>query len=183
MKTKVFTQQQLEDFVNDKKVVTAEPVKEGEVTEKELPHQEFHSEGIYKNEKKGITVVIMLGEVVQALNEKGEKLVCCEKCGRFYSKGKEPDVFETRCEDLGDYPLPPISLSGRRAGYCIYLPLVVRLEKIEKKIIVSVWKHSFDTDLENPDKRNYSRYTHLKNVDFKPKINQKVWLKTWRNDK
>ena len=101
-----------------------------------------------------------LNEIIQAVNEKGEKQYWCGK--------KECNIHDYGkpygCWDCGG----------------AMKPLLVWVEKIEKHAVYSIWENSFDTDLEKPVEINYSRYTHLKkSVDFKPKMNQKVWLKNF----
>jgi len=148
MKSQVFNEQQLEDLVAGKKVVVVEPKKKGEYEMDLCQNKKIHE--IFDIDDVTISLG---GEVVQAVNKKGEKIWNCSCKDKFHDY--KPDSLGTK-------------------------PLLVCLEKIEDKIVESVWKHSFDTDLENPDNRNYSRYRHSKKgINFKPKVNQEVRLKTW----
>jgi len=85
-KTQQFTNQELEDLVKGLSVTKVTPKKKGEVTEKELPHQEVHSEGIYKIDERhkegiwNIEVINTVGDIAQAVNEKGKKLWYCPEC-------------------------------------------------------------------------------------------------------
>ena len=107
MKTQQFTEQQLKDLVNGKKIVTAQPVKKGErlVEHYKTKSLEINTT-IYLDNKKSVCRV---SELVQATNEKSEKLFTC-----YCNDGK------------GYHPF--------HVGFDYSKPLLVRLEKIEKAI-------------------------------------------------
>jgi len=162
MKTKKFSDQQLEDLVEKGETVTCEPVKEGEDIElwkcsncgyeiRKPPIDKILKNPYYrelfinnKNEqikpcpndcartisenkisglKKYAYSDLMVGELVQALNEKGEKQWYCPLCKRI-GIGLMGINFECGC------------LTLHREEDEHWNPLVVRLQKIEKKEIL-----------------------------------------------
>ncbi len=131
-KTQQFTNQELEDLVKGLSVTKVTPKKKGEVTEKELPHQEVHSEGIYKIDERhkegiwNIEVINTVGDIAQAVNEKGKKLWYCPECKEI--KESEVEFMKSHhlrfCFKLGAKKPKKIKFAK---------PLLVRLEEIEKK--------------------------------------------------
>ena len=104
MKTQTFTEQQLKDLVAGKEVVTVEPVKEGEQILRLSPNGKIKF--IVEPKGSGLNALSEVGEVVQAVNEKGENVWKCSFCGSKYHNYK-PDSLGTK-------------------------PLLVQLVKIEK---------------------------------------------------
>jgi len=153
--------------------VRSEPVKKGE-------YLGVHPiEGtpciLVENDEEMVTIIVQeIGDVYPVKNKKGEKQWVCPTCKTFEKEYKFKNVF-TSC--------PNFDCKGHKGKQVEtrMKPLLVRLDKIEEQIVFSVEKHYFETDLKNPDNRYCSRYRHLKKgVNFKPKVNQEVWLQNFR---
>ena len=120
-KTQGFTEQQLQDLPKGLEVTTAEPVKKGEYS---LPSikDNWEIKGIGKDKKE----VSLVGEVVQATNEKGEKQWYCPECKEV--KESELEFMKSHhlrfCFGLGTKKPKKIKFAK---------PLLFRLEKIEEK--------------------------------------------------
>ncbi len=126
-KTQQFTNQELEDLVKGLSVMKAESVKEGDT-----PVYSDYNNTLSKTEliseiwnKSGETIADV-GEVRQALNEKGEKLWYCPECKEI--KESEIEFMKSHhlrfCFKLGTKKPKKIKFAK---------PLLVRLEEIEKK--------------------------------------------------
>ena len=78
-KTQVFTEQQLKDGVKGLEVVTAEPVKKGDVV-KVIRGKEIREVVDLSGGTAFEKIIFKVGELVQAVNEKGEKQWYCPTC-------------------------------------------------------------------------------------------------------
>lgn len=176
MKSQKFTEQQLKDLVTSKEVVTVEPLKEGDYVELwkcsncgceiwKPPKDEIIKNALYislfitnKNKfekpcpnecgltisenkisrlKKYTNLDLMVGEVYQASNEKGEDYIV-------------HDTFYKSPEKYFNYK--------KIKGIIGHLPLLIRLEKIERKERRDIDKSLGSTNFGHED----------------------VWLKTWK---
>ena len=104
-KTQKFTGLQLKELVEKGKTTVCEAVKEGKHGGKNVSNEPV---GIVHTvyDSKGI-VICKVGEIRQAVNEKGEKQYYCEPCKRFYPEGTAhaayiEDGFLVRVEKIGE---------------------------------------------------------------------------------
>ena len=158
------TENELKELMEKGFFVRSEPVKKGE---RLFIHEFTINDKTTKNRciAKGKTVDGAIG-----ICEVGEEFSVKNKKGGFVWFNKSNSISFLK----NNKPFPEFEKAG-------WKPLLVRLDKIEEQIAFSVGKHTFDTDLKNPDNRSYTRYTHLKKgINFKPKVNQEVWLQTFR---
>ena len=159
MKSQVFSEKQIKDLAEGKEVVVVEPVKKGEYLDVH-PTKGTPCIMIKYLKETMMSILSFVGEEFSVKNKKGEKQWWCPKCKSFWIKGTK----KFACKHI-----------------FVTKPLLVRLDKIEEQIVFSVEKHYFETDLKNPDNRYCSRYRHLKKeINFKPKVNQEVWLQNFR---
>ena len=150
------TENELKELMEQSFFVRAEPVKKGEGSYGIKTNLGSQILSVIKNNK----LIYDVGEVFSVKNKKGEKQCFCPECKSSWSKGTK----KFACKHI-----------------FVTKPLLVRLDKIEEQIVFSVEKHYFETDLKNPDNRYCSRYRHLKKeINFKPKVNQEVWLQNFR---
>lgn len=128
-KTQVFTEQQLKDLVAGKKAVTAESVKKGEIDSHYNSIKDLVSEEIQGIRNKEGKRIIQVGEVVQALNEKGEKQWYCSVCGNIAKVIIKSD--NSICCGVS------LTKKGKKIARQTlekeFEPLLVQLNKIEKK--------------------------------------------------
>ncbi len=125
-KTQVFTEQQLKDGAKGLVVVTTEPVKKGEYLD---VNAETRLDGIILHipEEETLKIVCEVGEIRQAVNEKGWKQHHCPKCKLIRSNIGDRIIKYWCCdnEDCGE----------------LLKPFLFRLEKIERK---TVWEKKKD---------------------------------------
>jgi len=133
LKTQSFSDQQLKDLVAGKEVDAVEAKKKGECLYVKGDREPFQIIGITINTKfdnnhtpiweENPKLSCEVGELVQACNEKGEKQWYCPLCKRI-GIGLMGINFECGC------------LTLHREEDEHWNPLVVRLQKIEKKEIL-----------------------------------------------
>lgn len=138
MKTQMFTEQQLKDLASGKEVQTCEPVKKGEEERKENGFIPFEGmEHSYMPDEKDSWIeeirdsknklICKVGEVRQAVNEKGEKQ--CKNCR------SELDVFgkDKNKEIIWRHIKRPVGMTVASEKCFTPEPLLVRLKKIEEE--------------------------------------------------
>lgn len=193
MKTQNFSEEQLKDAVAGKPVVTIEAKKEGERLIPEWMGENVH---ITETIHNGKDCIYQVGEVVQAMNEKGEKQWFCPDCQNIFDKE------EARLDSMESHDC--------ECGYnsIFWKPLLVRLEKIEEDNLLNWYEKARDWGGPNDKmlidlvKKEFPKIKELTVQGFNPetvfKINKKspfyrekaifidgkewnpgIWLLTW----
>jgi len=156
MKTQKFSESRLKELMEKGETTTVGPVKKGERFIDEYAHSsgeiEIQVAAMIHNGEKTISQV---GEVVQATNEKGEKQFHCKQCNSLHFLPKKNLIFTNQVggKDVIITPIQQLNHNVSR-HVCVlpenalvkiakFVPLLVRLEKIERETYAGNSKKEF----------------------------------------
>ncbi len=159
-KTQVFSEQHLKDGVKGLEVVTTEPVKKDQRIFDKAWKEIDNGLGqviIYDPIKGKSKTICEVGEVRQAVNEKGEKLWFCSQCSMISRKdySRVDDTLHFYCKHSMD------------------------------KISVTVWKYMYVDDKKQHFKSLgwEPLLFRLEKIDTHEYDTEKSWLKSWKAKK